>query len=150
MNRRDDIPADDRHVCADYPEPLEDDHGNLLRGFICGRCETAHPIVEQTPAGPDQLPPVGARARLRHVIDRYPHFSIEAGATGTVTESSDDLICLRMDRHVEGAEEWDNEVCWTPEDGEFIDFDHPPTLGDRIRAAFHQDAQIVEPSDPWT
>jgi hypothetical protein len=141
---------DDTHVCADHAEPLEDDQGNLLRGFICGRCETAHPIVEKAPAGADQLPPVGARARLSRLVERYPHFSIDSGATGTITESSDDLISLRMDRHVEGAEDWDNEVCWAPEDGELMEFSEPPTLGDRTRAAFYADAQIVEPSDPAT
>jgi hypothetical protein len=138
---------DDTHVCADHAKPLEDDHGNLLRGFICGRCETAQPIVGNTPVGSDQLPPVGARARLSRIVDRYPHFCIDPGATGTITESDEQLICLRMDCHVEGAEEWDNEVCWTPEDGEFLDFDEPPTLGDRTRAAFYDAAQIVEASD---
>ncbi|MEX1142869.1 MAG: hypothetical protein WD399_07590 [Thermoleophilaceae bacterium] len=97
---------------------------------------------------PDQLPSVGARARLRRIVDRYPHFCIDPGATGTITESSNDLICLHMDRHVDGAEDWDNEVCWTPEDGALMEFDEPPTLGDRTRAAFYDDAQIVEPAGP--
>jgi hypothetical protein len=52
MNRRDDthgIPADDtpvedRHICADYAEPLEDADGNLARGFVCGRCGTEWPL----------------------------------------------------------------------------------------------------------
>jgi hypothetical protein len=30
----------------------------------------------------------GARVRLRHEIERFPHFLIEAGATGTVAEAS--------------------------------------------------------------
>lgn len=51
MNEHDDtnrIPADndddDHHVCADYAEPLEDASGNLVSGFVCGRCETAWPL----------------------------------------------------------------------------------------------------------
>jgi hypothetical protein len=31
-----------------------------------------------------------------------------------------------------------------------VEFDEPPTLGDRTRAAFYDDAQIVEPSDSAT
>lgn len=65
---------------------------------------------------PAELPKVGERARLRHLVERFPHFQIEAGAEGTITEATEHLIALRMDRHVAGAEEWDNELCWTPDD----------------------------------
>lgn len=31
------------------------------------------------------LPDVGARARLRRSVERFPHFVAEAGAAGTIT-----------------------------------------------------------------
>jgi hypothetical protein len=57
------------------------------------------------------------RYRLRHDVDRFPHFVARAGMTGTLVEHDDELVTLRMDDHLPGAEEWDNEVCWYPEDG---------------------------------
>ncbi|HET7444545.1 MAG TPA: hypothetical protein VFJ57_07800 [Solirubrobacterales bacterium] len=92
--------------------------------------------------GQGDLPAVGARARLRHEIERFPHFLIEAGATGTVAEASESLIALRMDDFVPGAEEWDNEVCWTLEDGDFF-ADPDATAEQRIAAAFHDDAEVI-------
>jgi hypothetical protein len=62
-------------------------------------------------------PPVDARVRLRHDVDRYPHFLARAGATGTVT-TDDDVFTVRMDEHIDGAEEWDNEIVWSPRDGD--------------------------------
>lgn len=92
-----------------------------------------------------QLPPSGARVKLRREVERWPHFNIEAGATGTVTEASEHLICLRMDEHVPGAEDWDNALCWTPEDGEYIEgLSADATLADRLAAAFHDDAEIID------
>lgn len=89
------------------------------------------------------MPAVGARARLRHEIERFPHFLIEKGATGTVVEASTSLIALRMDDFVPGAEEWDNELCWTDEDGAF--FAEPGAPAERgIAAAFHDDAEVIE------
>jgi hypothetical protein len=55
-----------------------------------------------------KMPETPARARLRHPVDRYPHFLIEEGATGTITEATEWLIALCMDEHVPGAEDWDN------------------------------------------
>jgi hypothetical protein len=62
------------------------------------------------------LPPVGARARLRVPVERFPHFQVEAGAEGTLTEATDSLVALRMEETIPGAEEWDNEICWTADD----------------------------------
>lgn len=67
-------------------------------------------------AVPEQLPAVGARGRLRQAVDRFPHFVVEAGSMGTVTLATGSLIALRMDEPLPGAEEWDNEVCWTCDD----------------------------------
>lgn len=72
-------------------------------------------------ARPEQTPgvgifTVGARVFTVALVDRYPHFLIPSGKTGTVTEAYDGLIRVRMDEHVPGAEEWDNEVVWDPQD----------------------------------
>lgn len=84
----------------------------------------------------DALPVVGSRGRLRRAVERFPHFVIGAGATGTVTEATESLIALRMDDLVAGSEEWDNEVCWTPDDA--------ATADQRIAAVFYEDAEIIE------
>lgn len=51
----------------------------------------------------DALPAVGSRCRLRRGVERFPHFVIDAGATGTVTEATESLIALRMDDLVAGG-----------------------------------------------
>lgn len=84
----------------------------------------------------DALPAVGSRGRLRRGVERFPHFVIDAGATGTVTVATESLIALRMDDLVAGAEEWDNEVCWTSDDA--------ATADQRIAAVFYEDAEIIE------
>jgi hypothetical protein len=60
----------------------------------------------------------GMRLRLRHDVERYPHFIAPAGAVGTVTCVDSDVLCLRLDEHLPGAEEWDNEVVWSIRDGD--------------------------------
>ncbi|HSS43055.1 MAG TPA: hypothetical protein VLK37_10980 [Solirubrobacterales bacterium] len=82
----------------------------------------------------EQLPAVGSRGRLRRSVDRFPHFVAQAGATGTVTEATDSLIALRLDRFLPGAEEWDNEVCWTADDIEAAD--------QTVAAVFYEDVEI--------
>ena len=83
----------------------------------------------------EQLPAVGSRGRLRRNVDRFPHFIAKAGATGTVTEATDSLIAVRMDEVLPGAEEWDNEVCWTPDDIEAAD--------QTVAAVFYEDVEIT-------
>ncbi len=62
-------------------------------------------------------PAKGSRWRLRRDVMRFPHFTARAGLTGVVSSDPDDYnICLRIDAHLPGAEEWDNDVCWAPED----------------------------------
>jgi len=82
-----------------------------------------------------QLPAFGSRGRLRRSVDRFPHFVAQAGATGTVTEATDALIALRMDEPLSGAEEWDNEVCWTSDDIE--------TADQTVAAVFYEDVEIT-------
>ena len=87
------------------------------------------------PVAAEQLPPVGSRGRLRRSVDRFPHFVAQAGATGTVTEATDSLIALRLDEFLPGAEEWDNEVCWTPDDIEAPD--------QTVATVFYEGVQIA-------
>jgi|GEM_PF-1994302 len=90
------------------------------------------------------LPVVGARARLRRRVERFPHFVVEAGAMGTITTATEALISMKMHVLVSGAEGWDNEVCWTPEEGEAITGPEA-TAEQQIAAAFHADAEIIGP-----
>jgi len=83
----------------------------------------------------EQLPAIGSRARLRRGVDRFPHFVAQAGAMGTVTEATDSLIALRLDELLSGAEEWDNEVCWTSDDIEAAD--------QTVAAVFYEDVEII-------
>lgn len=70
------------------------------------------------------------------------HFVAETGAVGTVIESSPALIALCMDEFIPGAEEWDNEVWWTSEDGEApVDYAAPDE--ERVTSAFYADAEII-------
>lgn len=57
----------------------------------------------------------GDRVRLTRNVDRYPHFIAPAGATGVLTSCDNDLWAVRLDLKVDGAEDWDNEVQWYPD-----------------------------------
>lgn len=72
---------------------------------------------------------VGQRITLVRVVDRYPHFLVEAGAQGVVvTDSPVGGITARMDDLIPGAEAWDNEILWTPD-----------MMGDEFEAIFKAD-----------
>lgn len=57
--------------------------------------------------------------RLVHNVDRFPHFIAMQGATGTINYADDASVCVRMDDHLPGAEEWDNEIVWTSDEADF-------------------------------
>jgi len=61
-------------------------------------------------------PAVGSRVRLAHDVDRFPHFVAPAGALGTVVYLDADLLRVRLDETLEGAETWDNEIVWSLRD----------------------------------
>jgi hypothetical protein len=90
------------------------------------------------------LPMIGARAQLRRRVDRFPHFAIEAGATGTITDVTDELVAMRIDSYVPGAEDWGNELCWTPEEGEALT-GSTASSAEQTAAAFHADAETLQP-----
>lgn len=60
--------------------------------------------------------PEGTRVRTRGSVERYPHFTVPAGATGTVIDVIPDAVAVKMDRHIPGCEDWSNEVVWQIED----------------------------------
>lgn len=66
-------------------------------------------------------PRVGTKVRLKRNVERYPHFIAKKGSTGVVTSSDEDNLWVKMDEHLDGAEEWDNEIQW------FDDFLHDVT-----------------------
>lgn len=81
-------------------------------------------------------PPVGARVRFPTRFDRFPHFIVEAGATGRVIEASADLYAVELDDVLDGAEEWGNAVQWVITNGDdpAADLDLVPPPG--VAAAF--------------
>ena len=54
---------------------------------------------------------VGNRFRLTRDVDRFPDFIARAGLTGTVTITKGG-VWAKMDQHIPGAKEWDNQICW--------------------------------------
>ena len=58
------------------------------------------------------FPQIGERYMLVNDVDRFPDFIAEGGLEGTLSDIDNGLYCLRMDKTIEGAEEWDNEVIW--------------------------------------
>jgi hypothetical protein len=56
---------------------------------------------------------VGQRVRFARAVDRYPHFLVEEGREGEVAWA-DGSLCVRVDGHLEGAQEWGNCVVWYP------------------------------------
>lgn len=85
----------------------------VFRMFV--RSMAANLIGEATPR---ESLVVGARVRLRDDVERYPHFVADAGMAGTVTTSDRDVVTVRMDDALQGAEEWDNEIVWSVDDGD--------------------------------
>lgn len=55
---------------------------------------------------------VGTRVRLVSPADRYPNFIVMPGGMGTVADVSDECLWVKMDEHIDGAEEWDNCIEW--------------------------------------
>ena len=59
----------------------------------------------------------GYHFKLFRQVDRFPDFLAPVGLTGIVTVVDDSGVWGRMDQHIAGAEQWDNQIHWqTPED----------------------------------
>jgi hypothetical protein len=70
------------------------------------------------------LSAAGTCVRLKRDVERFPHFIARAGTTGQIVEMSESLIAVSMDEPLEGAEEWENEIHWYPDDPlSFPDFE---------------------------
>ena len=74
----------------------------------------------------------GTRVKLRKDVERYPHFVAPEGAEGIITKKEEDLIAVRLDEPLEGAEEWDNEIHWHK--GQFPDSDYESAFQDDVEA----------------
>lgn len=60
---------------------------------------------------------LGMRVRSKRVLDWFPLFTIDViGVTGIVSRADADMIAVRLDEYVPGAEEWKNEYQITPDD----------------------------------
>lgn len=88
----------------------------------------------------DNRPAVGARVLFVDQLDRYPFFTVPAGATGVVTNSDDDYYAVKVDQPIAGAEEFDNEVIWSLGD------DEEPATDLRLAGAFVKHEVISEMS----
>lgn len=53
---------------------------------------------------------VGLRVRVQAQVDRFPHFTVEKGAAGTIESANRDQIAVKMDAHIPDCEEWNNCV----------------------------------------
>jgi hypothetical protein len=92
-------------------------------------------------------PSPGARYRLTRDLDRFPHFVAPAGLAGTIVEAGRELVLLHMDLYLPGAEDWDNEIAFTPEDDH--DQHGAPASDPSAARAFHASAEpLVEPLIP--
>lgn len=85
---------------------------------MCDSCETQDAYDR---AAERDAMTVGTRVKLTHDVDRFPHFIADAGMTGTVSNTDDGVICVKMDEHLAGAEEWGNEIVWSIRDGDRIE-----------------------------
>lgn len=63
---------------------------------------------------PAKFPSIGARITLRDDADWSPDFEVPKGAKGTVVVANDEMISVKLDEHVDGAENWDNCIQWYP------------------------------------
>jgi len=56
------------------------------------------------------IPEIGKKVKLSKDILKFPHFIAKKGQTGTIVEYTKDLVSVKLDKEVEGAETWDNCV----------------------------------------
>lgn len=73
-------------------------------------------------------PTVGTRVRLTEDAERFPFFIAPKGGLGTVTMDDQWIYAVKMDEPLDGCEEWDNEVCWYPEDDDYKTKDGEPCM----------------------
>ena len=62
------------------------------------------------------LPLPGTRVMFQRNVDRWPHARVLAGETGTFTAFDGQSAWVRLDRHDDGLDEWDNCIQWYEDD----------------------------------
>lgn len=68
---------------------------------------------------PADVFPAGSRVVLTEYVERYPHFVVSAGSLGVVVDIGDpNILAVRLDERLEGAEDWANEVHWILDAGD--------------------------------
>lgn len=88
------------------------------------------------------LPQVGDRFKVVKDVERYPYFINTTGMTGTVVEVVDHpvwgAIWLKVDQHLDGAEEWDNCIQWSEQGESLSEFfeDCQPLEDDAVHVPF--------------
>lgn len=86
----------------------------------------AHLVEDLNVGGFRKMPREGDRVFQFAIIDRYPDFQLPPGGRGTITtvdrhrNGDIDFIAVRMDEHIPGAEEWDNEIHFYGGDNETV------------------------------
>lgn len=117
----------DRDEIAGYLDllaDLDDGEGNVDGDRIRALAESVRrrSPQEEIAARASNLPAIGARVRLVHDVDRYPHFMAIAGSEGVVVHrpggDPSGTFCVRMDEEIAGAEDWENQIVWSPCDGD--------------------------------
>ncbi len=66
-----------------------------------------------------QQPPQGQRVVFWRDQECFPHFTVPAGTTGTVVESTEHGVAVHVDQHVPGlsdSEEWTGDYWWSRDD----------------------------------
>jgi hypothetical protein len=82
-----------------------------------------------------QVPKVGDRIRLIADAERGQNFTVPKGEWGTVTVSESALISAKMDNHIEGCAEWDNELQWHT--------DNPDNYTETAIGSFRSEARVM-------
>lgn len=67
-----------------------------------------------------RFPPDGLRVQSTGSIDRYPHFLIDWSVTGTVVHHGD-MFVVKVDQHIDGCEDWENEISYPYHPSQFWD-----------------------------
>ena len=52
----------------------------------------------------------GKKVKLLRDIDKFPHFIAKKGSTGKIVDYNENLVSIKLDEKIEGAEHWDNCV----------------------------------------
>ena len=86
-----------------------------VNGNTVGKWELDH-TEEEEEEEVERLFPVGTRVRLTEDVDRFDDGIARAGETGTVVQSDDDGLSVKLDREHTWLAEWDNCLGWHPDE----------------------------------